>query len=99
MRIAYVHISQYNTYIYRCCGGVFSMFSDSVTGSIEGTLRGNIGRTLVSHNNNTNRTSGGNRSLGGRISSTLGYSTVKLGEYCIYTYTYLNTYTHTCMFI
>jgi hypothetical protein len=39
----------------RCCGGVFSMFSDSVTGSIEGTLRGNIGRTLVSHNNNTNR--------------------------------------------
>ena len=60
------------------------MLSDSMTGSIEGTIRGSIeGRTMASHNN----TGGGNRNhsrlpptisqgIGSMISSSLGYSTV-----------------------
>lgn len=60
------------------------MLSDSMTGSIEGTLRGSIeGRTMASHNN----TGVGNRNhsrlaptigqgIGSMISSSLGYSTV-----------------------
>jgi hypothetical protein len=54
------------------------MLSDSMSGSIEGTIRGSIGRTLVSHNN-TSSSSGrgfsrsaqaGNKGIG------LGYTTV-----------------------
>ena len=64
------------------CGGVFQMFSNSVTGTIEGSIRGSIGRTLVSHNNNSSRRPEAVKSLGlggglgGMISSGLGYTTV-----------------------
>lgn len=68
------------------CGGVFQMLSDSMTGSIEGTIRGSIvGRTLVSHNNNSSSgrarpIAGGGSGIGGMISSGLGYSTVSGDE-------------------
>lgn len=57
------------------------MFSDSVTGTIEGSIRGSIvGRTLVSHNNTTTTSrrpdSVGTMGLSGMISSGLGYTTV-----------------------
>ena len=69
-------------YILYSCGGVFQMFSNSVTGTIEGSIRGSIGRTLVSHNNNSSRRPEAVKSLGlgggrgGMISSGLGYTTV-----------------------
>ena len=62
------------------------MLSDSMTGSIEGTIRGSIvGRTLVSHNNNSSSgrarpIAGGGSGIGGMISSGLGYTTVSGGE-------------------
>ena len=62
------------------------MLSDSMTGSIEGTIRGSIvGRTLVSHNNNSSSgrarpIAGGGSGIGGMISSGLGYTTVSGDE-------------------
>ena len=51
------------------------MFSESVTGTIEGSIRGSIvGRTLVSHNNTGRRPDAAG--LGSMISGGLGYSTV-----------------------
>ena len=70
------------------------MLSDSMTGSIEGTIRGSIeGRTMASHNN----TGGGNRNhsrltptisqgIGSMISSSLGYSTVSSDDRASSTY-------------
>lgn len=59
------------------------MLSDSMSGSIEGTIRGSIvGRTLVSHNNTSSSGRGFSRSAqgGNKISSGLGYTTVSAEE-------------------
>ena len=63
------------------------MFSETVTGSIEGSMRGSlVGRTLVSHNNTSTTNSSSRRpdssvglGLSGLISN-LGYSTVNCDD-------------------
>jgi hypothetical protein len=59
------------------------MLSDSMSGSIEGTIRGSIGRTLVSHNNTSSSNGRGynNRSAqAGNKGIGLGYTTVSAEE-------------------
>jgi hypothetical protein len=57
------------------CGGAFQMFGDSMTSTIQGSIRGSIGRTMVSHNNTSSS----------RVANTaprpgLGYATLKSGD-------------------